>query len=242
MYQLALVEQYVELPAQRDGLREHRGRRRPAYAPAEDEYEYRREYGIDHHREDGRQHRLPRMAAGAQHGVQAQIAVRDDVAREYHLHEVLGIAVRLGARAKHHQDLVQERIHDEHESHPHDDVEHDDVAQHLLCRVIVLLPQLHRDERRRADTHQRAECRREVHQRERECQPRDGERPHAVAYEDAVNHVVERRRRHRDDCRDGVLNQKFPNGFFPKDGRCILFHIYLSFCFRPPPRPPPRWS
>lgn len=76
-------------------------------------------------------------------------------------------------------------------------------------RFVVALAQAHRNQRRGAHAHQRTERRGEVHQREGQRKARDGQRPDPVADEDAVDHVVERRGRHGDDRRHGILHERF---------------------------------
>ena len=209
--QLAPVGEDAELPHERDDLGKHRGDGGAANAPAEAVDEERIEHRIDNHRIDGGVHRLARVARGAQHGVQPQIHVRDDVAQQNHGHVLARIAHRRLARTEEIENRVEEEQRDDAEGHADNQIEHEDVAQHLAGRVVVALSEAHRDERRGTHAHQRAEGRREVHQREGERQTRDGERAHAVADEDAVHHVVERRGRHGNDGRHGILHEQFAN-------------------------------
>ena len=130
------------------------------------------------------------MPRRTQHGVQSEVHVRDDVAREDDRHVVAGIARRGLAGTEKVEHGGEEHQHSDAEQHADDEVQHHHVAQHALRRLVVALPQAHRHQRRGAHAHQRTESGREVHQRKGQRQTRDGQRPHAVADEDAVHHII----------------------------------------------------
>ena len=209
MEQFALIRKDMELPDERDDLRQYRGDGRAADAPPETVNEQRVERGVDHHRIDRSVHRLARVARSPQHGVQSQIHMRDDVAQEDNRHVVARIAYRRVAGSEEIEDRVEKQQRHQSERKTDNQVQHHHVAQNVLGRFIVALAQTHRHQRRGAHAHQRTERRGEVHQRKGQRQPRNGQRPHAVADEDAVDHVVERSGRHGDDRRHGILYEQF---------------------------------
>lgn len=227
VHQLAAVRQDAELPDERHDLRDHRGDGRAADAPAEAVDEQRVERGVDEHRVDRGVHRLAGIARGAQHGVQPQIHVRHDIAREDHRHVFAGVADRGIARAEEVEYRVEERQREQAEDGSDNQIEHQHVAQHQAGRVVVALSQTHRHERRGAHAHERPEGRGEVHQRESQRQTRDGQRSHAVTDEDAVHHVVERRGGHGDHRRHGVLHEQLPDTLGPE-----LHRRRFEFCCR----------
>ena len=211
MEEFLFVRKDAQLPHERNDLCQHRGDGRAADAPAEAEDEQRVEDRIDDHGVDRGVHRLAGMPRGAQHGVQAQIHVRDDVAQQDDGHVFAGIADRGLASPEEIEDRVEEQKRHETERYADYQIEHQHIAQHPLGRFVVALPQTHRDQRRGAHAHQRTERRGEVHQREGQRQARNGQRPDPVADEDAVDHVVERRGRHGDDRRHGILYEQLPD-------------------------------
>ena len=135
--------------------------------------------------------------------------MRDDIPHENDRHVVAGIADRRLARPEEVEDRVKQQQRCDTERQADDEVQHHDVPQDVLRRPVIALPEAHGHQRRSTHTHQRTESRGEVHQREGQRQPRNGQRPHAVADEDAVDHVVERSGRHGDDRRHGILYEQF---------------------------------
>ena len=216
MEKLLFVRKDAQLPHERDDLRQHRGDGRSADAPAETENEQRVEDRIEDHGVDRGVHRLAGMSRGAQHGVQTQIHVRDDVAQQNDGHVFAGIADRGLAGPEEIEDRIEEQKRREAECYADDQIEHQHIAQHPLGRFVVALAQAHRNQRRGAHAHQRTERRGEVHQREGQRKARDGQRPDPVADEDAVDHVVERRGRHGDDRRHGILHEQLPDSLGSK--------------------------
>ena len=143
MEQFALVRKDVELPDERDNLRQHRGDGRAADTPPEAIDEQRVERLVDDHRIDGSVHRLARMPRSPQHGVQAQIHVRDDVPHEDDRHVVAGITDRRLARPEKVEDRIEQQQRCETECQADDEVQHHDVAQDVLRRLVVSLPEAH---------------------------------------------------------------------------------------------------
>ena len=234
MEQFALVRKDVELPDERDNLRQHRGDGRAADTPPEAIDEQRVERRVDDHRIDGSVHRLARMPRSPQHGVQAQIHVRDDVPHEDDRHVVAGITDRRLARPEKVEDRIEQQQRYETECQANDEVQHHDVAQDVLRRLVVSLPEAHGHQRRSTHTHQRTESRGEVHQREGQRKARNGQRPYPVADEDTVDHVVERRSRHGDDRRHGILHEQLADTLRPKLRRRPFYRcrhiIYYQLC------------
>ena len=208
MQQLVPVRKDAELPDEREYLRQHGRNGRAANAPAEAEDEQRVENRIDRHRQDRGVHRLARVPGGTQHGVQTQIHVCNDVTPQNDGHILPGIADRRIAGSEKVENRIEKNQRQQPERDSDNQVEHHDIPQNPLGRFVIPLPQAHRHQRRGAHTHQRTERRREVHQRERQGQPRNGQRPHAVPDKDAVHHVIQRRGGHRDNGRHGILNEQ----------------------------------
>jgi len=142
--------------------------------------------------------------------------VRDHVAQQNDGHVFAGIADRGLAGPEEIEDRIEEQKRHEAERYADDQIEHQHIAQHPLGRFVVALAQAHRNQRRGAHAHQRTERRGEVHQREGQRKARDGQRPDPVADEDAVDHVVERRGRHGDDRRHGILHEQLPDSLGSK--------------------------
>ena len=95
------------------------------------------------------------------------------------------------------------------------------VGEDLGCDGIVFLAQQDGNHRCRAHAHQRSQRRGDVHQREGDGQAGDGQGAgfRDMADEDAVDHIVQRRRRHRDDAGNGVLPQECAYGLCAQFGR-----------------------
>ena len=174
------------------------------------------------------------IARSPQHGVQAQIHVRDDVPHEDDRHVVAGITDRRLARPEKVEDRIEQQQRYETECQADDEVQHHDVAQDVLRRLVVSLPEAHGHQRRSTHTHQRTESRGEVHQREGQRKARNGQRPYPVADEDTVDHVVERRSRHGDDRRHGILHEQLANTLRPELRRRPFYRcrhiIYYQLC------------
>ena len=216
MEQFALIRKDMELPDERDDLCQYRGDGRAADAPPETVNEQRVERSVDHHRIDRSVHRLARVARSSQHGVQSQIHMRDDVAQEDNRHVVARIAYRRVAGSEEIEDRVEKQQRHQSERKTDYQIQHHHVAQNVLGRFIVALAQTHRHQRRGAHAHQRTERRGEVHQREGERQSRNGHRSDAQPDEDAVDHVVQRRGRHGDNGRYGILCQQLADALGSK--------------------------
>ena len=129
----------------------------------------------------------------------------------YTFNKMWGVVTPEEAAAK-----IEEQKRHEAERYADDQIEHQYVAQHPLGRFVVALAQAHRNQRRGAHAHQRTERRGEVHQREGQRKARDGQRPDPVADEDAVDHVVQRRGRHGDNGRYGILCQQLADALGSK--------------------------
>ena len=115
-----------------------------------------------------------------------------DVARQNDAHEVAGVGDGLVACAEEVENVVEEDEPQRGEGESYHHVQHDGVAEYQECPLFVALSQTYGDERGGSDAYQRPEGRHEVHQRHGDGQPADGHRSDAVAYEDAVDDVVER--------------------------------------------------
>ena len=78
-----------------------------------------------------------------------------------------------------------------HEEYTDDCIESQYIAENLVSRFIVVLAQKDAHDRCSSEPYQCSEGGGKVHQGEGHCQSGDGKRPHAMADEDAVDHVVE---------------------------------------------------
>ena len=146
-------------------------------------------------------------------------------------HEVVGIGQREVAGAEEAQDGSQEQLEHEAQHKAHRDVHDDDVAQDVAGRVVVLLPEAHRHERRGAHAHHGAEGRRERHDGPREGQSHDGPVAHTLSDENAVDNVVNGRGSHGHDGRDGIFHQQATYGFFSQFVELVGFiHINSLYC------------
>ena len=139
VYQLALVGEYLQLPAEGYHLGQHGGRGGSADAHVEDVDEDGGEDDVDEHGADGGVHGFLGMAGGAEHGVESQVHVGDDVAKEDDLHEVARIGEGGVAGTEEVEDGVDEGQHQGSEDDADDGVHGDDVAKDLLGGGVVLL-------------------------------------------------------------------------------------------------------
>ena len=188
--------------------------RRAPDAHLETEDEQRVQDGVGRHRKQGKAHRRLRVAGRADDAVKTEIQVCDGVAAGDEDHVVPGVGEGAVAGTEETQDRVHPDQSDESEDDARDDVQGDLVGEDLVRHGIVLLAQEDGYHRRGAHTNQGAERRGDVHQREGDGQAGDGQRADIgdMADEDAVHHVVQRRRRHRYDAGNGVLADQLVNG------------------------------
>ena len=241
--ELALVAQHAHLPCQRDTLRQDGGYSSTLDAPTHtaklDEAEVYLledkqgvEHRIDNHRGYGSPHGHFRVSDGTQQGIEAKVQVGKHVAQQDYLHILTSIADGGVAGPEEVEDGVEEQQCDGAENDTHHHIHHQGIAQYLLCRTIVFLPQLHRDEGRRTHTHHSTECCGYVHQGEGDGQSRQRQCIHAVSYKYAVDNVVERRGQHSYDRGYGILFQQLAHRLGTQFARNSLFcHpiIYLYF-------------
>ena len=101
-----------------------------------------------------------------------------------------GVAHRLVTASEEIENRVEKEHDNDGKGHSQHHVQHKDIAQHTLCRVIIPLPQLDGNQCRGSHTHQRAERRSQIHQRESQRQSRNSHRPNAVTDEDTVYHII----------------------------------------------------
>ena len=213
---------------QRRALRYDRRPCRTLYAPVEYEYEQRVQhhahaYGRKHHG-----HRLDGVARGAQLLVQTQVEVRYYVSGHDDAHEVAGVCYGLlrGLVAREEVEYrVEEPEHYAHDRESEQEVEQYGVAEYLFGRAAVALAQTDRYARCGADADHGAEGRGDVHYGQRDCHARYGRAAYAVSYEDAVYDIVQRRRRHGDNGRYGILGQQ-PTKRIGTQRDCIVMRIF----------------
>ena len=153
------------------------------------------------------------MAGGAQDGVQPQVGVRNDIACKDDLHIVAGVGKGVLSRPEETEDGVERPEAGDREYDADQDVQHQYVPQRLVGPLVFLLPQLDGYQGGGAYADQRAESRRQVHEREGERQSGYGHCAYAVADKDTVGYVVKGGGRHGDDGRYGVSFQQFADAF-----------------------------
>ena len=127
------------------------------------------------------------------------------IADEDDPHIFLCISDGVFARPEELEYRVEEQERHRHEEQSDHHVEDDHIAEHLVGCLVVPLSEQYGYHSCRSDSHQGAERRRKVHQRERHRQSGDGQRTYALTYEYAVYDVVQGRRRHGYDGRDGIV-------------------------------------
>lgn len=186
------VEKVREFEYERHALSGDGGESRATDAPAESEDEKRIEADDDEHGRKHDAHRFFRIAGRTQNFVHSHEDMGYDVARQDDAHEVAGVGDGLVACAEEVENVVEEDEPQRGEGESYHHVQHDGVAEYQECPLFVALSQTYGDERGGSDAYQRPEGRHEVHQRHGDGQPADGHRSDAVAYEDAVDDVVER--------------------------------------------------
>ena len=154
------------MPHQSRQLRQYRGVCRSAYAKSERPYEQRVEYAVEHHRENSGIHGMTGLAGRTQAGVHAKVKMRNDVAYQYHLHIVAGIDYCLVAGTEEAQYGVEEQHAHDAEKKSDNDIQRNGVAKDVLRCLIILLPELHRHQRRRSHSYGCSEGRGKVHEGE----------------------------------------------------------------------------
>lgn len=184
------------------------------------------------HGSEGGIHGLHRAVGGAQQGVEAEVEVCHDIARQNDGHEV--VCKRQGgiARAEKPQDGRQAELQNESQSDAHHDVHDEHVAEDFLSGGIILLSQPHRHQCGRTDADHRAEGSGERHDGRRQGQSHNRLLANTLADEDAVDDVVYGGGRHRHNGRDGVLHEQFAHGLFPQyiEFFCLIHNAYLFRC------------
>ena len=116
--------------------------------------------------------------------------MRNGISQKDNLHIIPGVAHRLVTASEEIENRVEKEHDNDGKGHSQHHVQHKDIAQHTLCRVIIPLPQLDGNQCRGSHTHQRAERRSQIHQRESQRQSRNSHRPNAVTDEDTVYHII----------------------------------------------------
>ena len=156
---------------------------------------------------------MTRFARSPQHGVHAEVHVGDDVTSQDDLHKLACIGQRHVAGSEEAEDRVKEHETDHHKHEADQHVERHRVAQQMLGRLVVTLPQLDADTRRSPYPHGGAKGCTEVHEGEGHGQAIDGIGTNDLTYRGTVDDVIERRGRHRDDGGQRILRQQPSYGF-----------------------------
>ena len=216
----------LQLPHQDRCLREHRGQCRALYAPTEAVDKQRTQHYVEHHGEYRGHHGRLGTRRGPEQCVESEIEVSNHVSDKYHPHEVACIRHRLLCCSKEKQNGVYKDEHQNSQNQTHYNIEHHHVAQYFLSHVVVFFTKLDRHERACPHTDHRTESRRHLHHRKSERDARNSHRPNALANENSVNNIIQRRRRHGHHGRHGVLQQKTPYRLVAKfQKRGILFFL-----------------
>ena len=128
MNKLTAVGEKAKLPHKHTALRQNRGEGGSADAPTEDEDEEGSQEDVDNDGAEGGIHRLLGAVRRAEHGVEAQVKVGDDIANQNDGHEVVGIGKGVVARTEEAQDGREEGLKHETENQAHGHIHDKDVA------------------------------------------------------------------------------------------------------------------
>lgn len=182
----------AKLPQQHHGLCRDGGQGGTTDAHVEHEDKQGGEHAVDADGAKGGVHGMSWAVGGAQQGVEAEVEVGDDVAREQHGHEVVGIGQGGVARAEEAQDGGEKYLDEQSQGEAHHRVHDEDIAEDFLGRGIVFLSQAHRHQRACAHADHCAESGGEVHDGCGQRESHDGVVAHALSDEDAVDDVIDR--------------------------------------------------
>lgn len=144
--------------------------------------------------------------------IEVEEDVCDGQAQQGNEHEVVRIGEGLPAGSEGCQNFRKEKKRGNHQHHSGNQTHDEDVAKRTLSSFLVFSSQPDGADGRPADAYQRAQRESQVHDGEGDGQAGQGQRPHAVADEYAVNDVVQRVYHHAGDGGQGVLDQQTPYG------------------------------
>ena len=231
---VAGAREEIDLPQEHRRLRDECRPRRALDAPTQHHDEEPREDGVDEHAAEGGIHGQFRPIGAAQLRIEAVVEVRHDVAAEQNAHVVVGIGQGVVARAEEAKNGREGAEQNHPESEPHHDVEDHDIAQDAARRFVVFLSETDAHQRRAADSDHRAEGGGECHEGIGERQAGNGELAHALADENGIDDVVERRSHHGDDGGQGILEQKRADGALSEFSEVVvLCHRGVLCCGAP---------
>ena len=152
-----------------------------------------------------------RVSRSAHHAAETVAYVGQYTARNDDFQVVDRIGDGLFAASESDQDFGQVDHRDGDEYGREDKCQNESVAQNVTGPFDIFHPQYDRQPGGCSYADERADRGDQRHQREGQRKARDGQRPDPVADEDAVDHVVERRGRHGDDRRHGILHEQLPD-------------------------------
>ena len=204
MNKMRLVREVPQFPAHHDDLSRYRRRGRTGDAPSEPEDQQRVEHAVDSDGQQDRRHGPSRIPGSTQHIVQTQINMGNHRRGKNDPHELPRVRDRVFTRSEEIEDFIEENIAEYGQRKPDDDVEYHEVAQDVFGACLIPLPEFYGHQGGCSHADQSTQCGDHVHDGHRNSQSRDGHRPHAMPDKDAVDHVVQRGRQHRNNRRNGI--------------------------------------
>ena len=102
----------------------------------------------------------------------------------------------------------------------------------MLRRLVVSLPQFHTDARRGAHTHSCTKSRAQIHEGEGDAQTSNSLRTYDLADHGTVDDIIEARRRHGHNSRQGILPKQLSYRLLSQfeGGLLIICHVMFSYC------------
>ena len=148
------------------------------------------------------------MPGGTHDAVESEIQMGDDVAVQEDDHILPGIRQGVAAGPEETQNGIEPHQRQDHKKQSGQHIQGEGISQYLVGGFIPLSSEEHRHHRRAADTDQRTEGGGQVHQRESDRQARYRQGADTTADEYAVDDIIQRRSRHRDDGGNRISAQK----------------------------------
>ena len=146
-----------ELPDDSDELCDYGSDGCPLYSTVEDKDEDGVEYGIEDDGDDGGVHGFLWVSGGPEYAIESVVEVGEDIGNECDNHVTACVSECLVGGTETTQDRVEEDESDSAYDSAKDDIEHDDIAEHESCGLVVFLSESNGDECATAYANERAE-------------------------------------------------------------------------------------
>lgn len=143
-----------ELPDDGDELCDYGSDGGTLYATMEDKDEDGVEYDIEDDGDDGGVHRFLRVSGGTEYAIESVVEVGEDIGTECDNHVTACEAECLVGSTETTQDRVEEDESDSAYDSTEYDIEHDDIAEHESCGLVVFLSESYGDECATADAYE----------------------------------------------------------------------------------------